>query len=95
MPFVHFDKSYVPCGFLIVKDGRKSVYDDENTVLIQSDWDFPGVASSMGWIPCENCERTDGTVDCEHKQKSQMMSEAYDFIWKKKGKKFSTLNEYF
>ena len=45
------------------------------TVLVQTDWDYPGVASTFGWSlrdvqqpdrdePC-NHDRIDGTVDCE------------------------------
>jgi hypothetical protein len=59
-----------PCcpGEILADDGR--------TLLIQTDWDFPGVASSFGWniadvtvysgrfrLPCDHSE-TDGTVDC-------------------------------
>ena len=40
------------------------------SVLIQTDWDYPGVASSFGWNiadvgdgSCQH-ESTDGTIDC-------------------------------
>lgn len=43
-------------------------------LLVQTDWDYPGVASHMGWdkrevpapdgSPCDH-DSTDGTVDCE------------------------------
>jgi len=41
----------------------------EETVLFQTDWDFPGLARSLGWngkIGREHCEHrgTDGTVTC-------------------------------
>ena len=62
----------VPCGFkVIAEDGREAIF--------QSDWDFPSLASTFGYCPCE-CGRTDGTVDCKHKTATQMISEAYDFI---------------
>jgi len=47
--------------------------------LIQTDWDFPGVAASFGWRACK-CGRTDGTVDCPHKTASQMIGEAAEFL---------------
>jgi hypothetical protein len=94
MATVEFDSSYAPCGFLIVKTGC-SMYDDKNTVLIQSDWDFPGVASMMGWTPCKDCGDTDGTVDCAHKTATQMISEARDFIREHAGEEFKALDEYF
>ena len=47
--------------------------------FIQSDWDWAGLASSLGWCPCK-CGDTDGTVDCDHRKKSEMLSEAFDFL---------------
>jgi hypothetical protein len=55
-------------------------------VIIQSDWDFPGVASSFGWVPCRKCRATDGTVDCAHRTASEMISEAYDYLMAHLGK---------
>jgi len=48
------------CGTFLLRaeDGRD--------VLVQTDWDFPGVASTFGWSACP-CGATDGTVDCEHR----------------------------
>lgn len=53
---------------------------DDRYVLIQTDWDYPGIASTFGWIPCEQCSCTDGTVDCEHKTVDQMIDEAQEYI---------------
>lgn len=53
---------------------------EDETVLIQTDWDFPGVATTFGWVPCDKCRETDGTVDCAHKTASQMIAEAGEFI---------------
>lgn len=42
----------------------------DRTVYVQTDWDYPGLASSFGWNIREDgnngCEHdgTDGTVDC-------------------------------
>ena len=53
--------------------------DDGRTVLIQTDWDYPGVASVFGWSPCP-CGKTDGTVDCPHRTASEMIAEASQFL---------------
>lgn len=91
MAYVHFDSSYAPCGFLIVPDNGDPYADD--TVLIQTDWDYPGVASRMGLVPCD-CGATDGTVDCAHKTASDMITAAYDHISDHAGETFSELDEY-
>ena len=44
-----------------------------------TDWDYPGVASTFGWAPCD-CGFTDGTVDCEHKTASEMIYEAGEYL---------------
>jgi hypothetical protein len=56
---------------LVAKDGRN--------ILIQTDWDYPGVASTFGWSPC-SCGATDGTVDCEHWTAHDMIVDAYEFL---------------
>ena len=92
MAFVHFDSSYAPCAFLIVPDGGDP-YDDSQTALVQLDWDFPGVAQSMGWsIGCD-CP-TDGTVDCEHRTAGDHIAAAYDYIRERDGESFDALDEY-
>lgn len=57
--------------FLIAEDGQE--------LLVQSDWDFPGIANSFGWTPCI-CGATDGTVACAHKPVSEMIAEAQAFL---------------
>ena len=49
-------------------------------ILIQTDWDYAGVASTFGWVPCDKCGDTDGTVDCKHKTASQMIAEAQQYL---------------
>lgn len=61
------------CGMYLL------VADDGEEILIQTDWDFPGIASSFGWCPC-HCGATDGTVDCPHKTASAMISEAAEYL---------------
>jgi hypothetical protein len=55
------------------------VAEDGRDILIQTDFDYPGIASTFGWSPCE-CGATDGTVDCGHKSASQMIAEAQTFL---------------
>ena len=93
MAFVHFDSSYAPCGFLIVQDGGDP-YDESATILIQTDWDYPGVASDMGWQACD-CGETDGTVNCQHRKALEMISEAFDYIREREGQSFPALGDYF
>ena len=67
------DPAFAPCAFIIMRapfDPR----DEANTVLIQTDWDYPSVASAFGFdmkliqkagvdIFCDH-SGTDGTVAC-------------------------------
>jgi hypothetical protein len=49
-------------------------------ILIQTDWDYPGVASTFGWVPCH--DSTDGTVTCPDcgKTPGELISEANEFL---------------
>jgi hypothetical protein len=44
-------EKYAPGCFFICRviDGRWSKYDDKNTVLVQTDWDFPSLAKDFGY----------------------------------------------
>jgi hypothetical protein len=53
--------------------------EDGQDVLIQTDYDFPGIASSFGWVSCK-CGFTDGTVDCKHKTASEMIEDAGKYL---------------
>ncbi|MFN0021311.1 MAG: hypothetical protein ACKVP0_23930 [Pirellulaceae bacterium] len=57
---------------------------DDRSILIQTDYDFPGVASSFGWQPCK-CGATDGTIDCPHQTATGMIVEAREFLASKIG----------
>jgi len=103
MAFIHFDSSYAPCGFLIVKtDGDP--YEEEDSVLVDVDWDFPAIATRMGFFISSDHEfcredgcSTDGTVVCPvcGKTPSEFISEAYDFIVDHEGEEFTELDDYF
>ena len=106
MAHVEFDSSYAPCGFLIVpEDG--DMYDDETTTLIQSDWDYPGVAQAMGWsihdyqrdLPnfVGECEHSgDGTVTCDEcgATAGEFISAAFDYILAHECEEFEGLDDY-
>ena len=60
--------------------GDKGLYylltaEDGREVIFQSDWDYPGLASHFGYVPCE-CGTTDGTVCCQHKAVHEMIAAA-------------------
>lgn len=55
------------------------------SVLIQTDWDYPGIATSLGWVNKtrkHDCYHdTDGTVDCScGRTASDMIGEAEEFL---------------
>ena len=52
---------------------------DGRTVLIQNDWNYPGVAGHMGWVPCK-CGETDGTIDCKHHTAHDMINSEQEFL---------------
>ena len=54
-------------------------YNSGDSVLIQSDWDYPCVASNFGWLACD-CGETDGTVDCPHRTASEMIAGAAKYL---------------
>ena len=59
--------------------------DTGKDILIQTDWDYPGIASTFGWSPCDECVLsceggTDGTVDCKARNASEMISEAASYL---------------
>lgn len=62
------DSVYAPCCYLICRvdsDGNWNTRDEKNTVLVQSDLDWPSLAANLGFVPCLcGSGSTDGTVDC-------------------------------
>lgn len=88
---------YAPCCYIIVKDGH-SERDEKHTVLIQTDWDYPGLASRMGWTPCtcDSAGSTDGTVDCAcGRTASEMIQSAAEWIDSHLDECFESLYDYF
>ncbi len=79
---VRVEKSdQVPCGYLLTAaDGR--------TLPIQVDYDFPGTAGNLGFVPCEECDETDGTIDCAHRTASEMISAAAESLNEHSGETF-------
>lgn len=69
------------------------IHDDGRDILVQTDWDFPGLASTFGWTPkkkrgCLHRE-TDGTIDCPvcGKKVTEFISEAIEYLDKHIGKR--------
>ena len=60
---------------------------DGRTRLIQTDWDYPGVASSFGWRGHKHGE-TDGTVDCPTcgRKAGDMIADAQKYLDRHVGK---------
>ena len=64
------DRSWAPCCFILCKvkdDGsiNPRSEDAKDSMLVQLDYDFPGLAQAFGWqVPC-TCGASDGSVDCE------------------------------
>jgi len=57
------------------------------SILIQTDYDYPGTAMTFGWVPTVgpgNCEHsgTDGTVDCARcgRTASEFINEAHQYL---------------
>jgi hypothetical protein len=90
------DPDYAPCCYLICRvlnpEAGEGHYDwdtrdEANTVPVQTDWDYPGIASTFGWTPepdpggCTH-DGTDGTVDCTTcgRTASEMIAEAQEFL---------------
>jgi len=94
MAYIHFDSKFVPYGFVIARE-RIHWRNSPTDCLIQSDWDFAGVASTIGWIPCK-CGSSDGTINCKacNRTISDMLSEAYNYIRARNGKRYKSLDSY-
>jgi len=84
--YVTTDQSYAPGCFIIVKENG-NIYNEEDTVLIQTDWDYPSVAANLGYVPC-SCGLTDGTIPCKHKTVGQMIEEASEWLTNHEGELF-------
>ena len=104
MAYVYFDSNYAPCAFLIVKRNGDP-YNEEDTILCQLDWDYPGFAMRMGWSVNEvqlfkdDCSHsgTDGTIICTDcgTPAINFINSAYDHIYENQGEEFPELDEYF
>ena len=88
MAYLHFERGFVPVGFLIVRDGidphREAPGD---SVLIQSDWDYPGVASAIGFDQSRLFHNRRPTI-------GEVISAAYDFLYERHGQSFPQLDDY-
>jgi hypothetical protein len=62
-----------PHSTFIVKE------DSGQSILVQTDCEYPGIASTFGWVPCW-CGETDGTVDCPHRKTADMIADARQWL---------------
>jgi hypothetical protein len=51
--------------------------DNGETVLCQVDWDYPGVASNLGFVPCEHCT-ADAMIDSAKQFLSDHIGESFE-----------------
>lgn len=66
---------------------------DGRSVFVQSDWEYPGIASTFGWSPSQvahsSCphDSTDGTVACRACgiKAEKFIAHAYDFLCENEG----------
>jgi len=72
-------------GMIRLEEGDFGTYllvdeDSGKDLLVQTDWDYPGIASTFGWSH-EHGE-TDGTIDCPvcGKSASDMIMEAQEYL---------------
>jgi hypothetical protein len=72
-------------GYFLVVSNDPEIPEDDREILIQTDWDYPGIASTFGWVPCRECGETDGTVDCSHRTAGDMIDEAFDYLIENEG----------
>ena len=61
------------------------------SILVQTDWDFPGLAATFGWNPCSGCRHsckgsTDGTIDCRARTASEHIGRAREYLDQHDGK---------
>ena len=81
MAQIVFDRAYCPVGFLIVRDGA-DMRDELQSVLIQSDHEYPAVAGDCGFVPPDGLNYTD------------TISAAIDWLCEHDGESFPQLDEY-
>lgn len=71
--------SYMVC--LVKPDGSWSTRDEKNTILYQTDWDYPSLANNLGHVVCPH-GTSDGTVACKEcgKTATDFITEACNFL---------------
>jgi hypothetical protein len=67
-----------PFGTFVIRS------EDGRSQLVQTDWDYPGVATAFGWVSCPWGD-TNGTVDCDHRCAHEMIQDAYSFLSERVG----------
>lgn len=63
----------------------KLIADNGEDILVQTDWDYPGIATTFGWnSPCK-CGASDGTIDCDCATAAEMIGQARDYLYENDG----------
>ena len=70
---VRLDKGQFGWDYILTAENGKDYY-------VQTDNDYPGIAAHFGFVPCEHCQNTDGTIDCAHHSAMDMISAAHDYL---------------
>lgn len=78
MPRIRLEAGQFGWGFLLVRAWRD--VEERDTMLVQSDWEYPGVAATFGWSPCH--PDTDGTINCREcgKTAGELIASAGRFL---------------
>ena len=88
---VDTDRGYAPMSYLVCRvfpHGQWSTRQEKDICLVSVDFDFPGLATCLGYIPCSECPHTDGTIDCEHHTALEMITDAKRWLDSHTGQPF-------
>jgi len=95
------------CGYLLIpvskQIAKRMIHaTGDESVYFQTDWDFPALASNLGWnMRSRKCRHdfTDGTVDCPDcgRTATSFITEAADWLSDHSGDTFNNrcVEEYF
>jgi hypothetical protein len=61
-------------------NGIATVKRDDGMLLHVIEDGYCSVARYFGWVACEKCDTTDGSVDCEHHTAQDMTASAGEFL---------------
>lgn len=73
---------------------------DGREIKVNTDWQFPSIASLAGWSPCLRCRRvcqdeSDGTIDCVRRSAFEHILDAAAYLENNIGRRIRDLNGVF